>query len=169
MNELLETLSHDDRFKVNSYVLDYLKKRPFSKYKPVEIKVGQIHRFIDSKVFSLYKTTPYRLINDIDNPKMQEEYRTYCIRAKIDNPDRSLENCMQLVNNFEDYDINKGIILVDQFNCIIDGQHRACLLLHKFGEDYKIKVLKLHFTDYGPGQYIKNPIYLLKKKLGRDC
>ena len=39
---------------------------------------------------------------------------------------------------------SNNYIVVNQNNSIIDGQHRACYLLHKYGKDLNIKVLKIY-------------------------
>lgn len=31
-------------------------------------------------------------------------------------------------------------------NIILDGQHRACILLYKYGEEYEQKVLQVHLV-----------------------
>lgn len=48
----------------------------------------------------------------------------------------------------EGYDIKKGTIKIGSDNKIINGNHRYCLLLEKYGEEHEIVVDKI-FITYG--------------------
>ena len=41
------------------------------------------------------------------------------------------------------YDPRKGIIIINANNVIADGAHRASVLFHKYGQNYKVKVLRI--------------------------
>lgn len=133
--------------------------------------MGKIRRYLDGKVFSLDKTVPYIFLENQKDAKEQERYKRYCVRAKVDNPDRSLEHYINLINSMDEYSLEVSPILVDQNYCIIDGQHRACIMLYRYGEKYCIKVLKIQFGDlkyFGLGEKYKNYIYNIKRAIGVD-
>lgn len=166
----IDEMRNDDRFFINEYTLQYMFKRNVLKYQMVRIPVGKIHRYLDKQVYSLYKTDPYRYLDNPEDPEIKEQYEVYCNRAKGDNPDRSEELYNQLMENFGDnYDPKKGVIVIDQLNYIVEGQHRCCILLKKFGEDYPIDVLKIKYADYGVRAYVLNTVYLIKRALHIDC
>lgn len=149
----------------------FLNERSFSGYRIAEIPIGKIHRYLDGKVFSLYKTEPWALLNNREDKAEREKYTQYCIRAKIDNPDRSLDYFIKLISDVEEYKFDISPIIVDQNLCVIDGQHRSCIILNKYGDKYKVKVLMVYFDDlkyFGIGQKFRNHIYKIKKFFGMD-
>ena len=50
-------------------------------------------------------------------------------------------------------------------NSIMDGQHRACILLNKYGKDYEIEVLKISFIylDFSRLRAFSSNVYEIKK------
>lgn len=167
----LEDVKKISKLNIDPYVIDYLKDRRFSDFEIVEIPVGKIRRYLDGKVYSLSKTVPYEFLENPKDEKEQERYKQYCIRAKADNPYRSLKHFMEMINVMDDYSLEVSPILVDQNYFIIDGQHRACVTLYKYGKNHRIKVLKVYFCDLkyrGVGQKIRNLIYNVKKFMGID-
>lgn len=170
-NDLKRKIKADDRFYINDISLNYIFRRNVVGYKLIEIPVGKIRRYYDKKVFSLYKTDPYRYLNDPFDSKTSLEYEKYCVNNCEDNPERSIDTFHKLSSDFTTnrYDITKGIIVVDQYNFIMDGQHRACILLKQYGEYYRIQVLKIRLADYGVKTPILNTIYNVKRILRIDC
>lgn len=156
---------------IASSTVKFLNTRSFSRYRIAEISIGKIHRYLDGKVFSLYKTEPWALLNNREDNTEREKYTQYCVRAKIDNPDRSLDHFIKLISDVEEYEFDISPIIVDQNLCVIDGQHRACIILDKYGEKYKVKVLMVYFDDlkyFGAGQKFRNLIYEVKKFFGMN-
>ena len=166
-----QELLHDGRFRINPDAVEMVTSRPIKRYKLCEIRVGKIRRMWKNRVFSLYKTTPYRYLADSKNPQMIEQYDAYCEIAKIDNPDRSREAFEKLYDEFdvEAYDIKKGIIIIDQLNLIVEGQHRAIILLTKHGEKCKIPVLKLYYARNSLNTRLANMLYNLKRFFRISC
>ena len=39
---------------------------------------------------------------------------------------------------------NENVIVVNEDNILMDGQHRCCYMMYKFGEDCKVPVLRLY-------------------------
>ena len=172
-NEVITKIKQQKRFNINPHTLQLLEKRNVKSFELIEIPVGKIRRHLDGKVMSLYKTDPYKFLSD-DSDTAKENYEKYVNRPlnREDNPDRSVECFNTLINSFsgELYDIKKGIIIVNQFYQVMDGQHRSCILLKKYGEDLKIPVLKIKFGDYKIiGKIrINNFLYNIKKLFGKE-
>lgn len=64
--------------------------------------------------------------------------------ARIYDPEMAMNSYNDLKNDINEsgYDPAKGIIVLDDDNVLIDGQHRCCLLLKKYGEDYTVKAVR---------------------------
>lgn len=86
----------------------------------------------DTKVYPFLEGT-------IDGKQKYKQYCDYCNSSR-----RSAEIFTQLKNDIEtnDYDIKKGAIVIDEHNFILDGQHRSCILLHKYGPFHKVQVVQ---------------------------
>lgn len=76
-------------------------------------------------------------------------YRAYCqfkssrLAGTAGDIAHSVERFEQLVEKLEKgYDENY-VIVVNWKNEILDGQHRACFLLHKYGAQHKVPVLQI--------------------------
>ena len=95
----------------------------------------------------MYDTKVYKyLTGTSDGIAAYQEYIDIC-----DVPFRSFDCYNQLIKEVNEnggYDIKKGAIVVDQNYFIIDGQHRSCLLLYKYGAKYKVKVVQIFYTKY---------------------
>ena len=148
---VVEQIKNDKRFYVNPITLSLMEKRDIRSYEVVQIPVGKIRRHLDGKVFSLYKTDVYRYLAD-ESEAAKKKYKEYAAAPfnQEDNPNRSPEEYDKLITNFtkEEYDIHKGIIIINQYNCIMDGQHRCCIMLKEHGEDHIITVLRVKYGDY---------------------
>lgn len=168
---LKQDLQNDTRFHIDPEVLEVLVKRPISSYKLDTIPVGRIHRLWGHRVFSLYKTKPYTYLKAEDKSEVREMYQNYCQIAKVDKAERSEKTFENLIDTFDEsvYDVHKGIIIVDQYDFIVDGQHRSCILLKNYGEAQPVQVLRVHYEDYSPLIPLLNALYLIKKKLHIDC
>lgn len=165
-----DNLRNDTRFYINETTLECLTRSPIKRYKLLELEVGRIHRYLDNSVYSLYKTDPYQFLAHMDEPDAQKQYQKYCNRAMSDNPDRSESLFRNLIDGFgKNYDPQKGIIVIDQLNCVVEGQHRCCILLKKYGEAHKITVLRLVYSNYSIRVYMLNMLYELKRLLRLDC
>ena len=160
-------IENDSRFYINPNDLERLNKRKIRKYKLEEIPIGKIRRYLDGKIFDLYKTDAYKLLENPSNIELEEKYDAYCKNYCYKYENRNQNNFMKLANKLdqEEYNPNKGIIVVDQLYIIADGQHRSCVLLNKYGPKYKVKVLKIYCSDIGIKTYARNLIYMIQKRL----
>lgn len=166
-----QELLHDGRFRINPDAVEMVTSRPIKRYKLSEIQVGKIRRMWKNRVFSLYRTTPYKYLMKKNDPEVKEAYSEYCERSKMDNPNRSEEVFNELEDDFDiqAYDIAKGVIIVDQLSIIVDGQHRSCILLKKYGEKCKIPVLRLYYAKYSLSTRFFNLMYIIKRFFRIPC
>lgn len=160
-----QDIERDGRFFINSLTLDDILRRvKIKKYKLDFVKLGLLRH--SSKAIN--ETIPYKFLNNPNDEKLRTEYAAYCNipNAKFDNPDRSINCFNTLVNKFtrEKYDICKGIIVVDQFNCIQEGLHRSCILYKKFGYKHKIPVLRIitKQTYFGIRSYFQMFLFIVR-------
>jgi hypothetical protein len=86
--------------------------------------------------------------------KLKELKQSHCVDYS--------KNRKELGDNFilEGYIPKKGIISIGSDYKIINGNHRYCLLLKKYGEDHKIIVCK-RFVTYGVINTITTSISIL--------
>ena len=161
----IQSIKFDKRFYINELDLERIKKRKISKYEFIEIPVGRVRRYLDGKIFDLYHTDAYKLLDNPNNKETQKNYEEYCKNYCYEYENRGRENFKNLANSIRanEYDPLKGVIVVDQLYIIADGQHRCCILLNKFGPKYKIKVLKIKYNDIGIKTYIRNFAYNIKQ------
>jgi hypothetical protein len=73
------------------------------------------------------------------------DYRQYNYFG-TNNEKRLLKLIKSIKENGYPY-LNKYILLFNGEEIIRDGQHRAAILAHLYGHDYKVKVMRLNFSD----------------------
>jgi hypothetical protein len=117
-----------------------------NKFELVRIKLKDIKRDWEGKIYSLKQCSPYKYLETGDK-KIYENY----IKKHI-NKNCISDNTAWDIKRFDDlfksikktgYDPKKSVICVDDNNVIIDGQHRSCCLLYLYGGDYEINVVKV--------------------------
>ncbi len=121
-----------------------LESKSIYKYEIVEVCLGEIKRiWDDGKVYNLTEVAPFKYLNDKKNGS--RVYNQYCEEnRKVHGFSMGVDRFKTLIEsvNINGFD-SKNMPVIDQDNCIMDGQHRSCILLHKYGPNHKIKVLKL--------------------------
>lgn len=149
----ITSIQNDDRFYVNPTTLDNIFHRDNNiivNYKLVWVEVGWLRRTLLGKLSPLYETEPYLLLKNPENDNAINIYSDYCNLpgARKDNPERSVDYFKSFIGDFTcDYDIKKGAIIIDQYYRIQDGLHRSCILLNKYGPDYKIQVVRIYLKN----------------------
>lgn len=138
-------LLKDKRFYIDDeFFYRGLESRQIKKYELLDLPLSKLRRhWTDGKYYKLNEVSPYKYLQGD-----KEEYLNY---AKVHKnhpklPNMTAERFDNLVKDIEEkgYD-EKSVIIVNKKNSILDGQHRACYLYHKYGGDYKAKVLKVYF------------------------
>ena len=110
------------------------------------IKVGNIKREWNGKVYSLTECSPYKYLQTRDE-KIYQKY----VQKHIDmgfvgtNTAWNIQPFLDLEKSIlkNGYDPTKSVIVINQDNIILDGQHRSCVLLYKYGPDYEIPVVQV--------------------------
>lgn len=141
-------LENDDRFYVSPAELDVLfDNLVIYDYEYINISLGRLRRFYKNQVIPIDNTINYRFLINPDSADIKESYDSYCLDKSnlSDNALRSTDVFLKLkdVITYEDYNPQKGVVIINQYNIIEDGLHRSCILLSRFGEDYEIPVLKI--------------------------
>lgn len=162
-----EDLQNDDRFYIDEWNLDkFVAHKKIRKYRIKYIQLGSILRNLNKEIYELSKTDVYRYLEqDVVTEKDYEQYRRLCSGDDyIHHTLKSFQDLQEQLENTE-YDIKKGAVVIDQFRCIIDGQHRSCILLKKYGPAYEIPVVQVVYSDVGIGTFIRWLLHLVKKVL----
>lgn len=147
-----EQIRQDKSFFIDDRNINRLMDRPLLSYKVKSIKLGMILRTIAATniISTLENTRVYKFLKGDDKGK--SAYRDY-IRLCNNASFRSESAYNSLIENFSnnDYDIKKGAIVLDQYNLLLDGQHRACILLKKYGRNYKVDVVQFEYAENKTG------------------
>lgn len=130
------------------FVLDYdffykiLELRKIKKYSIEYIKLGDIRRYWEGKLYSLTETSPYKYLKTNDD----KLYKKYCtINSKNSLFDMSKKRFSILLKSLNSGYQERMMPVLEQKNlAIMDGQHRCCYLLNKYGPNHKIKCLIIH-------------------------
>lgn len=113
--------------------------------KLVSLPLKELKRvWFDGKYMSIKECAPYLyLIGD------KKRYNEYILYHKENNlPVMSVKRYEKLIKSIKTngYD-NRHLIVVDQKNVILDGQHRACILSCLNGDEKDFKILKLYIIN----------------------
>jgi len=112
----------------------------------IRIKVGDIKRRWGDKVYSLTECSPYKYLETRDE-KIYQKYIQKHINLGLANVNTAwdIQSFLKLEKSIQKngYDPTKSVIVVNQDNIILDGQHRSCLLLYQYGKDYEIPVIQV--------------------------
>ncbi len=139
-----------------SLVLDYHVEK---------IKLKEIKRqYFYGNIISLKECEPYLfLCGD------KESYKKYTKFHEEHNlPSMTEERFNELIRSINKNGYNeKYILVINEKNIILDGQHRACILLYKYGEDYEQKVLKVHLVvpDFSNLRPFRRKIQLVDRSI----
>ncbi|WP_294564946.1 rhamnan synthesis F family protein [uncultured Succinatimonas sp.] len=150
-NELQKAINYsalrlldDTRFKLDyDFFYKVLELRKIYHYEICSIKLKDIkRRWKDGKIYSLEDCSPFQYLKGNIN-----KYEQYCIENKKDGLFLSMsrERYDKLIKSMElGYDTH-SMPVISKDNIILDGQHRCCILLYKYGPDYSVDVLKVFY------------------------
>lgn len=140
-----DKLKNSKDFFVDDYNARRLAKSNIIKYRITSIKVKNVIRRYGGEISTLYNTDVYRYLST--DQKYDEAYNVYLRKYPAGNhPGRSLADFKKLIKSLDEkgYDIKVGGIFIDEYGVILEGQHRCCYYLHKYGPDHELKVVKLY-------------------------
>ena len=170
--DIRHELENDSRFTIYSEAMDSLfRTHKIYSWNLKKIAVGKIRRYKNKKLSLLTDTDNYRYLCNPESEDNIAAYQKYCNDNSNlkDNAKRSEEVFKGLINTFssESYDPQKGIIVVDQYNCILDGLHRSCILLKQFGPAHEITVLQMKI-EHGMRIKLLSPLFETIQKLKKQ-
>ncbi len=111
----------------------------------VRISLKELRREWDGKIYKLEECLPFKYLQTKD----KSIYANY-IQKHIDlgifpaDADKSTTRFDALAESIErnGYNPSKCVIVLRRDNVLLDGQHRASILLHKYGGDYKVTAIR---------------------------
>lgn len=137
----IDDIRNDSRFYIDERNLNRLfANGGGQEYRVQFVRVGSILRSLEGKVTTLYDTDVYPFLSGSDVGEKQ--YTKYCEKYPI--MQKNGERYKRLITEMQcsDYDIMKGAIVIDENNFILDGLHRSCITLKKYGPYHKVQVVK---------------------------
>ena len=147
-------LADDPRFRLDDdFVLRYLEPRMIADYEWTDLPLGQLCVSVRGRRIPLEYCPPYRYLQGeeaqylayVQTMRRQDYMRLsqaeYEAEARENGVQRFRALCRELER--DGYDPSAPIV-VQENNEILDGQHRACWLLHTYGEAQPVRVLKLY-------------------------
>lgn len=133
-----------------NFILDYdffykvLELRKIKHYEVRKIKLKDIKRYNHGKYYSLNDVAPMAYLKG-----NKEAYKLYCIENEKDYgfqmSSSKYQNLIESINsgfNFKSMPVLNALDL-----SIMDGQHRCCYMMHKYGENYEIPCLLITFLE----------------------
>jgi len=136
-------------------------------YEFCDIELGKVRRYKHKKFTTLKETVNYQFLSNQNSKEALAKYVEYCKDpVNLEDNNRSPEIFVNLYKKIlqEGYDPKKGVIVIDQYDSIVIGLHRACSLLLIHGENKKIPVLKINIRS-SSRMFFANLIYNFIKKL----
>lgn len=142
-----EKVWNDDRFDLDDeFVYFSLEMKRVIRYELVDLPLQDIRRQWLQKPIKLKDCLPYKYLVTGDS----KVYDKYCkLNKKHYNLDiMSKERFDTLIRSLEETSFDKRkVIVVNQDNILLDGQHRCCYMLYKYGEEYKVPALRIYLAD----------------------
>ena len=171
VKELTKTSSlrllDDTRFDIDpDFFYKSLETRRVVSYAIHEIQLREINRkWIDGRIYKLEECSPFLYLKGD-----KAAYDNYCkVNGETSKFDMSRAKFDKLIASME-----KGInpkmmpVIHGKDNILMDGQHRLCYLLNKYGKDYIVKCLHIYFNkDEVPATYKDIPPTLYDKIISR--
>ena len=134
-------LLNDDRFVLNDeFFYLSLEGRKIKNYYLQDIALKDINRSWKGEIFKLDQCAPYEYLKN----KSVDAYQEYCEENKSKSKfEMSVDRFDSLIQSIDANGFDSKFVPVINAtnNVIMDGQHRCCYLLKKFGPDHKVKAL----------------------------
>ena len=135
-------LLDDDRFEIDyDFFYKNLELKNISSYRITTIKLKDVKRNWHRTTMSLTDVAPYKFLQNGNS----EEYSKYCEKNNQENGyDMNVDKFQTLIDNITNNGFDsKKLPIINSENVILDGQHRSCVLLHKYGPEYEMPVLEV--------------------------
>ena len=136
-------LLDDKRFVLNNeFFYRSLESKKIIDYQIKKMAIKDIKREWKGKKYNLDQCSPYKYLNGD-----KKRYITYCAenkkRFKVDMSVNRYDNLITSIET-NGFDSKNMPVINAKNNVIMDGQHRSCYLMKKFGPNYKVKALFLY-------------------------
>ncbi len=152
-----DILLHDNRFQIDElYFKRRLKFRSMKRYELDTMKVGDI-------IYGTEKLCNVPAFKYLEGNV--KDYELYCQKHReiLHYQEMGVEKYNNLIKSLEEKGFNqKNLIIVDYNGCVKDGQHRSCYLLHKYGKDYQVPVLRIELKSRNIFQKMMRYIYKIR-------
>lgn len=133
-------LLEDKRFVLNyEFFYRSLETKKIVNYYIQKISLQEINRNWKGKNIKLNQCAAYKYLQGKTNT-----YKNYCKEnKKLFNIEMSINRYDNLIKNIENkgFDSKTMPVINPKNNVIMDGQHRCCYLLNKYGPEHKVKAL----------------------------
>ena len=160
---LLRKMQNDERFKIvdtwggrnANELMKSIIHSPVLKYEIDEVMIKDLKAWIgNGKMGNIKDTFQYGYASKTYEKNyytfLEGVFKNYNLSGNtLENKIRkTIERCSNTIKSIKDngYDIHKGAIIVDDKNNVLDGVHRCSILCSLFGEEYKIKVLRIFYN-----------------------
>lgn len=157
-------LLDDKRFSLDDeFVYFSLEQCLVKKYELVDVPLKDIRRRWINEDIPLKECLPYKYLVSGD----PEVYAEYCRqnKAQYGLDIMSREKFDELIRSIEEKGFDsREVIVINSDNVLLDGQHRCCCMLYKYGEDYRIPCLKI----YEKPAFVNSVIRYLKEHLPEE-
>lgn len=138
----------DKSFKVDErFVKDFVLPHEIYEYFFEEIKVSDLYcmYFTKKEKWKRVEISQSNCLTFLNGDRAAYDNYNNSKREIMHDYFHSAERFEHLVKTLNEVGYNNEYpIIVNGANTILDGQHRACWLLKKFGPDFKIKVVKIY-------------------------
>ena len=142
-----EKLWNDTRFNLDDeFVYFSLELKKIARYELINLPLRDIRRQWLRKPIRLKDCLPYKYLVTGD-PKIYDEYCK--LNKRYYNLDiMSQERFDTLIQSMEENTFDeRNVIVVNQHNVLLDGQHRCCYMLYKYGEECTVPALRIYLAD----------------------
>ncbi len=157
-----DALLWDSRFELDEVFFNRrIKFRNLRRYEISKMKLKDIKREWQGEMLSLEDVSPFKFLQGDT-----KDYEEYCnIHQNKMRHNVSVDKYKDLIKNIEEKGFDtKKIIVVGYNDEIVDGQHRCCYLLYKFGREYEIDVLKVDLCKRTLGGKVLHSLFHLFNK-----
>ncbi len=111
----------------------------------VKVPLKDIRRKWNGKLYPLTQCSPFKYLQTRDKgiyaDYIQKHIDLGALPADADRTPERFENLEKSMNE-KGYNPALCIVVLNKDNVIIDGQHRCCILLYKYGGDYKVTAIR---------------------------
>lgn len=134
-------LLDDPRFDLDpDFFYKAMETRRVAGYDVVKLRLGDIRRRMnDGRIVTLSECEPYRYLQG-----NQEVYESYCETNRVASGfEMSTARFEALRASMTDFNPRWMPVVRNDENIVIDGQHRCCVLLDRYGPDHEVEVVKI--------------------------